>query len=417
MSVASVLPPVPRWKIAAERVRAKMAALRADAEAKKAEQDALRDMQCDGFMPDEPEEEIDEPVEPVEVREKPAEKPEKTRKERQRVKRERKLAKRKEKRIAAAAPPPPVPLLKTEEAELLRGADGDEWIDSQQTAEMLGLKSEPRGKKHGLIRRRVGLVWQYQLASVRMALAAKIDHVLQCEATAWQAGGCQHEDIHQAQGEEWLEVPPPALACRRRHDPPHHLHQRIHAGELHRCQESRGVRQERLGVQPLTPCAGEKQSKKGQIMKKTRRTREHNNPDPENYVSTRIVARRFGMQNLSAIKLLHAHHVRYKAGYPNTFTWYWHKGDVDELYATRPRHVDSLPEGYVDGCEASRILGITRSTLGDRIRRGTMSPGETIILTTAPIGRKKRIIFQRSYILGVKENFKRRKPQRRKLNG
>lgn len=190
MSGASVLPPVPRWKIAAERVRAKMAALRAEAEAKKAEQDALHDMQCDGFMPEETEEEIDEPVAPeeqveqVEVREKPAEKP---RKERQRAKRERKLAKRREKRIAKAAPPPPAPLLKTEEAELLRGEDENKWIDSQQTAEMLGLKSEPRGKKHGLIRRRVGQEWQYQLASVRMALAAKIDHVLQCEATAWQA--------------------------------------------------------------------------------------------------------------------------------------------------------------------------------------------------------------------------------------
>ena len=187
MSVASVLPTVPRWKLAAERVRAKMAALRAAAEAKKAEQDALRDMQCAGFMPDEPEEEIDEPVAPVEVREKPAEKLKKPRKERQRAKRERKLAKRRVKRIAAAAPPPPAPLLKTEEAELLRGADENKWIDSQQTAEMLGMKREPRGKKHGLIRRRVGQEWQYQLASVRMALAAKIDHVLQCEATAWQA--------------------------------------------------------------------------------------------------------------------------------------------------------------------------------------------------------------------------------------
>ena len=208
MSGASVLPPVPRWKLAAERVRAKMAALRAAAEAKKAEQDALRDMQCDGFMPEEPEEEI---AEPVVVREKPVEKPEKPRKERQRVKRERKLAKRKEKRIAAAAPPPPVPLLKTEEAELLRGADGDEWIDSQQTAEMLGMKSEPRGKKHGLIRRRVGLVWQYQLASVRMALAAKIDHVLQCEATAWQAEYLQAPVVF-AVPDGWVEI---SEACKR----------------------------------------------------------------------------------------------------------------------------------------------------------------------------------------------------------
>lgn len=149
-------------------------------------------------------------------------------------------------------------------------------------------------------------------------------------------------------------------------------------------------------------------------MKKTRRTREHNNPDPENYVSTRIVAQRFGMTTCCMINFLHAHHVRYKVGTPNTYTWYWHKGDVDGLYASRPRQLDAIPEGYIDAYEAASLLGITRSTLGDRLQRGIMEPGETIILTSAPMGQKKRIIFPRSYILGVKEHFKRKKPQRKK---
>lgn len=182
--------PIPRWRLNYERVRAKMAALREKEEAKRAEQDAMRDM-VNLFT--EEQVEHDEPEMPVVAAKEPEKKPLKIRK---REKRARKIAKLKARREEQQRPPK-LNVLPAEQAALLRGGDDGLWVSYQCAAETLVTK-HPKKRKYHLEKRSIDGDVEFTRKSLNQAVATLVDNALLHRSTAWRAQFLQAPIIEEA---------------------------------------------------------------------------------------------------------------------------------------------------------------------------------------------------------------------------
>lgn len=137
-------------------------------------------------------------------------------------------------------------------------------------------------------------------------------------------------------------------------------------------------------------------------MKKTRRNRDYNNPDPEHYVSTRSLMPMFHMKdNNCLVKLLHLHKVRFKCGFPNSYVWFWNKEDVEQILNSRPRPVETIPDGWIGSSEAMKILGMSLDSIRTKAKRGRIRTYR-VLLTSVKMGHKTRVLFNKQDVLSLK---------------
>lgn len=176
----------PTWMSSWKRIRAKMAARRA-------EKDALKDM---GMISNEENIPTEQP------------KTSKERKKNRQEKKEKKLAKIKEKKIEASKPKV-VPVLEDSKASLLRGVtieDDNEWLSHKRVSEILGIK-HPDKSSYDIEKRNK---WEkgpleFLKKSVRAAVEKKIDQSLLRKTTAWIAEYLQ-EPIVDSVPDGWIEI-------------------------------------------------------------------------------------------------------------------------------------------------------------------------------------------------------------------